>query len=140
MPIIELDMLTALVNREDKHHEIAVKFFEEIARGRIRNIAVAASALIEYELILKSRGYKEEEIAADIEAFINIENMREAPLTSKTMLTAINLRKKYGLTYFDSLHAAAAILYDETIISADKAYKTLKELKAIDPEELKTSQ
>ncbi|MEM1661103.1 MAG: hypothetical protein QXR17_08220 [Candidatus Bathyarchaeia archaeon] len=57
MPIIELDLLIALVNKEDGLHETASKIFEAAANGKIGKIAIAASALMEYELILKSRGY-----------------------------------------------------------------------------------
>lgn len=72
MPIIELDLLIALVNREDKLHETASKLFEAVANGKIGKITLASSALIEYELILKSRGYSEEDIAADIKALTRI--------------------------------------------------------------------
>lgn len=50
-------------------------------------------------------------------------------------MEVMDLRKRYQLTYFDSLHAATAILYDGRIISTDKVYMEIKELKAIDPEE-----
>ncbi|MEM3694330.1 MAG: hypothetical protein QXI39_09965 [Candidatus Bathyarchaeia archaeon] len=69
MPIVELDLLIALVNREDRLHGSASKLFEVTARGKIRNLAIATSALIEYEIILRSRGYSEEDIAIDIRAF-----------------------------------------------------------------------
>ncbi|MGP3668040.1 MAG: type II toxin-antitoxin system VapC family toxin [Candidatus Bathyarchaeota archaeon] len=133
MPIVELDLLIALVNREDGLHEAASKLFEAAAHGRIGKITIATSALMEYELILKSRGYSEEDIATDIRALTSIRNVDEAPINAQVMLTAINLRKKYQLTYFDSLHAATAILHDGAIISTDKAYREIKELKAIDP-------
>jgi len=139
MPVIELDMLIALVNREDDHHEIASKIFNAISQGEIKNVAIAASALIEYELILRSRGYGDEDIAADIRSFTSIENMKEAPLTSEIILGALNLRVKYQLTYFDSLHAATAILWDGVIISADKAYLRVRELKAVALEEMRLS-
>jgi len=139
MPVIELDMLIALVNREDDHHKIASKIFNAVSQGEIKNVAVAASALIEYELILRSRGYRDEEIAADIRAFTSIEGMKEAPLTSEIILRALDLRVKYQLTYFDSLHAATATLWDGVIISVDKAYLRVRELKAVAPEEIQLS-
>ncbi|MBS7612120.1 type II toxin-antitoxin system VapC family toxin [Candidatus Bathyarchaeota archaeon] len=135
MPTIELDLLIALVNREDRLHETASKLFEATARGKIRNLVIATSALIEYELILRSRGYSEDDIAVDIRAFTNIKNVGEAPLNSKVILAAIVLRRKYRLTYFDSLHAATATLHDGEIVSTDEAYMGVKELRAIDPEE-----
>ncbi len=136
MPIIELDLLIALVNREDKLHEVASKLFEAAVQGKIGRMTIAASALMEYELVLRSRGYSEEDIAADIRALTNIRNVDEAPLNSQVMIAAIDLRKRYQLSYFDSLHAATAIQQDGTIISTDKAYMRISELKAMDPRDL----
>lgn len=135
MPIIELDLLIALVNSEDRLHEAASRLFEAASRGRIRRLAIATSALIEYELVLRSRGYGEEDIAADMRAFTKIRNVDEAPLNSEVILEAISLRRRYQLTYFDSLHAATTILHDGAIVSTDKAYIGIRELKAIDPED-----
>ena len=50
MPIIELDMLIALVNRRDKLHHIAKRLFEKISNESIKNVAIPASALMEYEI------------------------------------------------------------------------------------------
>lgn len=98
MPIVELDSLIALVNREDRLHEAASKFFEAAARGKIENLAIATSALIEYEITLRSRGYSEEDIAVDVRAFTNIKNVGEAPLNPEAILAAMRLREKYQLT------------------------------------------
>ncbi len=58
MPVIELGMLIALVNRRDKLHEISRKLFKKIIGGELKNVVIPTSALLEYELILKSRGYR----------------------------------------------------------------------------------
>ncbi len=136
MPIIELDMLIAFVNKADKLHSIAVRIFEAIISGRLGNVAVPTSAYMEYELVLKSRGYSEDTILSDIDAFRKIRNLGEVPLTSEVLIKASELRKKYGITYFDSLHAASALLHDKKIISKDRAYREIRELKTLDPEEV----
>jgi len=130
---VELDMLIALVNPEDKLHEHADRFFEKVARGELRDVRVATSALLEYELTLKSRGYPERDIREDIVAFKNL--LKECPITSEVIVKASELREKYGLTYFDSLHAATAVLADGVIVSSDKDYEKVRGLKAIKPEE-----
>ncbi|RLE64048.1 MAG: hypothetical protein DRJ47_08575 [Thermoprotei archaeon] len=43
------------------------------------------------------------------------------------------LRRKYNLTFFDSLHAATAIEEDEPIVSYDKRYSDIKDLRYVDP-------
>ncbi|MCS7385753.1 MAG: type II toxin-antitoxin system VapC family toxin [archaeon GB-1867-005] len=139
MPVIELDMLIAFVNKSDKLHKAADKLFQRIIRGEIRNLKVASSAYLEYELILRSKGYTEFQIRSDLAAFKGIPNLGEAPLTADVLLKASELREKYNLTYFDSLHGATAILLDGEIISSDKDYENVEELKLINPLKMATS-
>ncbi len=136
MAVIELDMLIGLVNSKDPLHNIASKFFDEVASGRYEKVYIASSAYLEYELVLRSRGLDLKTIYRDIESFRNIRNIDEAPLSSEVILKSIELRDRYSLTFFDSLHAATAIKLDGVIISTDKAYSRVKELKHIDPRTL----
>lgn len=136
MPIIELDMLIAFVNRVDKLHETASKIFNKIIEGDLKGVAVPAAAYMEYELVFRSRGVSGEEILEDLNAFKLIRNLGEVPLTIEIIIDAAEIRAKYGLTYFDSLHAASALHLDGVIISTDKAYKKVKELKTVDPTQM----
>ncbi len=136
MPVIELDMLIALVNKSDKLHKVASRLFQNIAAGRLKGIKLASSALLEYGLVLRSRGYHEREIREDLEAFRLIPNLQEAPLTSEVIVKASTLREIYSLTYFDSLHCATAILSDGQIVSSDNAYEDVPEVKKLDPTSL----
>ena len=133
MPVIELDMLIALVNRSDRLHGVATRLFQSIASGGLKEVRLASSALLEYELVLRSRGYDEGEIGKDIEAFRLIPNLGEVPLTSEVLVKASELRETYSLTYFDSLHCATAILSDGQIISSDNAYEAVPEVRRVDP-------
>lgn len=107
-----------------------------MARGRLGGATIPASAYMEYELVLRSRGYSSEAILGDIEVFRRIENLGEVPLTARVIVEATRLRDKYGLTYFDSLHAASALHHDKTIISTGKAYQKVPGLRTIDPRKL----
>ena len=100
MPVIELDMLIALVNRADKLHEVASKLFSLIVRGKLKGVAIASSACLEYELVLRSRGYPEREVKRDLPAFRSMENLGEAPLTINTLAKASEIRERYGLSFF----------------------------------------
>ena len=133
MPIIELDLLIAFINKADKHHSIADKIFQKIKNNKLKNIHIAVSALLEYELVHKSKGYKEDEIKEDLKLFQKYPNLNEAPITTQTLIKAIELRKTYNLTYFDSLHAATAIQTDKKIISTDTIYDEIPQLKRINP-------
>jgi len=138
MPVIELDVLIAFVNKADRLHNIATEIFNKITTGELKGIAVPTSAYIEYELILKSRGYSENVIRNDIEAFKRVKNLGEIPLTSNIIIKASKLRETYKLTYFDSLHAASALLYDKTIVSIDEAYQRIPKLKVLNPKRIIT--
>jgi len=133
MPVIELDTLIALVNVLDKLHELAVRIINMVMNGELRNVAVPTSAYLEYELVLRSKGYSEEEVLTDLESFRSLRNLAEIPLTSRIISEAIRLRRKYELTYFDSLHAASALMYDKIMISVDPAYRNVPNLRVIDP-------
>ncbi len=133
MPVIELDMLIALVNKSDKLHKVASGLFQAITSGRLKEMKLASSALLEYELVLRSRGYSEKDIRGDIEAFKLIPNLKEAFLTSEVIVKASSLREKYSLTYFDSLHCATAMLYDGKIVASDNAYDNVPEVRRLDP-------
>lgn len=136
MPVIEVDMLIAFVNVLDKYHKIASRLMDRIVSGKIRNVKVAASAYLEYELILRSRGYSEEDIREDLYCFKKLANLGEVPLTIDVLLKASELREKYGLTFFDSLHGATALLLDGMIISVDEDYGKVEGLKVVNPAEI----
>ena len=133
MPIIELDMLIAFVNASDSLHRLADNLFKKITRGELREVKVASSALLEYELVLRSRGHEEREIREDIRAFNMMPNLGEEPLTAEVILKASEIREKHSLPYFDSLHCATAILFDGEIISIDCAYDDVPEVSRLDP-------
>ncbi|MHA1729384.1 MAG: PIN domain-containing protein [Promethearchaeota archaeon] len=63
----------------------------------------------------------------------SIENIEEIPLTSNIIIIAIKLREKYELTYFNSLHCASTLQIDDIIISSDKEFKNISNLKVIEP-------
>ncbi len=133
MPVLELDMLIAFVNAADYQHGSAVKLFENIIRRREPRYQVATSAYLEYELVHRSRGLKEAEIFTEISSFQALPHLGETGLTTRTILRALLLRQDYPLTYFDSLHAASALLSDGRIVSTDQAYDQVEGLERLEP-------
>jgi predicted nucleic acid-binding protein len=134
--IIELDSLIAYVNRRDKYHRVISKLFDRVAAGELKNVKVATSAYLEYSLLLKSRGYSEDDIRKDLLLFKDFPNLDEAPLTLEVLIKASELREMYDISFFDSLHAATALLFDGVIASMDKAYTSIKGLKVVLPTEV----
>jgi len=129
--IIELDALIAYVNRRDRYHRVMSKLLSRVAAGELKNVKVAASAYLEYSLLLRSRGYGEDDVREDLLFFKNFPNLDEAPLTLEVLIKASELRKEYHLSFFDSLHAATAVLFDGVIASMDKAYTAVKDLRTM---------
>ncbi len=133
MLVIELDLLLGFVNSRDPLHQVACEFFERVARGELEEVKVAASAFLEYEFVLSSRGLN---AGRDILSFKAIPNLGEAPITAEVLVKASELRKAYGLTYFDSLHAATALLLDKKLVSTDREFRRVRELEVVDPRSL----
>lgn len=91
---------------------------------------------MEYELLLKSKKIKTPELIRDIIHFKALENIKEIPLNSSIIILAQKLRETNNLTYFDSLHCASAMHADGIIISTDKDFKNIKNLKLMEPNTL----
>jgi len=94
-------------------------------------VKVAASAYLEYTLLLKSRGYSEDNIREDLLLFKDFPNLNETPLTLEVLTKASELREMCNLSFFDSLHVATALLFDGIIASIDKVYTSIKNLKTV---------
>lgn len=134
MPVIELDLLIAFVNSSDRHHRAADRIFRKIRAGELKDVSAASSAYLEYELVHRSRRYVAEDIRKEISSFKNFPKLGEEPLTSEVIAEAMRLREAIkAMTYFDSMHASTALLYDGDIISTDAIYDKVDGLTRIGP-------
>ena len=64
------------------------------------------------------------------------QNLQQIPDKPAYHAKAAQLEQEYGLSFFDSLHAAVAIEEGYTMISADSKYKGIKGLRSINPRNL----
>lgn len=129
MPLIETDTIIGFLNKGDIFHEESNEIFEKISNGEL-DAEISSVSLIELQLIYKSKKI-EYQFEFDLAEFQAIKNLKWAPLTVVSSLTAINLRKRYNLTFFDSLHVGIAFNLDMQIISQDKKYDNISGLKRI---------
>ena len=145
MPIIETDLLYAYLSKEDRHHEVASKIFDKIRGSDIKPTPeISALSLIEVEILLKSgilkvrkRKPTDQEIAdyfKEICKALEIYAIPLNPVTCESMSLSASIRAKYRLGYYDSHYAAQAQLHDKQIISTDKMYDRVVEVKRIDPQ------
>ena len=129
MPLIETDTLYAFLNANDVNHKFANNILVQVNNGELEAIFSSVS-LIELQLIYKSKNI-EYDFEFDLVELQRIKNLIWAPLDAISSLTAIHLRKKYTLSFFDSLHVGIAINLDKQIISQDKEYDNISGLKRI---------
>ena len=129
MPLIETDTLYSFLNANDINHKFAETIILRVNNGEL-NVKFSSVLLIELQLIYKSKGI-EYEFEFDLVEFQRIKNIEWALLDAISSLTAIHLRKKYNLSFFDSLHVGIAITLDKQIISQDKEYDKIIGLQRI---------
>jgi predicted nucleic acid-binding protein len=125
--IIETDVLVAAMDPEDPHHDEA----KNIIR-RATNCSLSPYTLIEVDLLIKSGNIE----VRDAQAFWHklrsvVEYYRLSIPAPKPdyHAEAERLRAHHGLSYFDSLHAAVAMVEEMTLISYDwRAYSRIRRL------------
>lgn len=121
-----------MTSKKDRHHNEAVKIIKNI-----RPLKVSPYAFLELDLLIIS-GKIEVKIPIFYEAsektfsYYDIEVVKPS---LKHLMKGWELREKYNLTYFDSLHASTAVVENETLVSYDNKYSDIKELKYLRPEE-----
>ncbi|MFQ6085084.1 MAG: type II toxin-antitoxin system VapC family toxin [Candidatus Bathyarchaeia archaeon] len=148
-PILEVDLLYAALDPEDRHHRIARRTLSFIKKRKMPNVKVDSLALHELELNLKTgniliKGSKAtpRDIAkffTDLNRLLSLYRMEILPLTCPQIAKAADLRGKHKLSFYDSHHASTALLYDSKIISTDTTYDNIKDLTRIDPYILKST-
>lgn len=129
MPLADTELLFAFNPKDPKHQYIA-----ELLR-KVGEILVPDTAILEFQLTLRARGRSSLEVREALLALYEI--LREKGLKDvKTMglnllILQCELETKYGLSYFDSLIAASALMVDKQIVSDDKDFDKIPELKRI---------
>ena len=132
-PLVETDVLVAAIDPEDPHHS------EASAVISYQNIAFTPYILLELDLLLKSGRIEVldyEEFwhkIGDLITFYRIKILSPGPIYHAE---AARLRALYNLSYFDSLHAATAIVENTSLISYDKkAYSRIRGLRYVHPKQ-----
>ena len=123
---IDTDIVYALIKFEDVHKETAKRILETPEKKYSSIVTI-----IELELVLKKEmgdGISKDvlKILDDLPHKIAIKEVDE-----KTISLSIDIRKRYNLGIFDSIHAACALLNDKRIGSTDGSYDRIKELTRI---------
>ena len=126
--LVETGFMLAL-NPRDRRHEWAVRVLEEAKRREIL-LYISPAAPIELSLIMKARGYRDEDIARVLNAISIILERYTKPqyprLGLKELAYSAELRTRHShLTFFDSIHAAVAITNNLTYYDLDQTIKNV---------------
>jgi len=129
MSIADTDLLFA-INPRDKKHDNALRVISSV-----RGIKVPDTALFEFVVVLKARGRSAGEIREAVNALkdvFEIYLIKEVKtIDTDLIVRQAEIEEKYGLTFFDSLIASSALKLDKTVISDDKAFDKIPELRRI---------
>jgi len=133
MVLIETDIIIALASKTDRHHEDVKKLLDKLA-----SVKLSPYSLIELDLLITSHS-----LVVKIPDFYQVldDTLRYYDISILTpsfshFTKAWDLRDRYNLTFFDSLHAATALEEEETLVSYDRTYTKIKELKYRHPSSL----
>jgi len=126
MVIIETDILIALASKTDKHHGKVRKILENLT-----TVKLSPYSLIELDLLITSQSLtvKLPDFYEALEATLAYYGVTVLAPHPAHFEKAWIFRKKYNLTFFDSLHAATAVKENETLVSFDRRYNDVRELK-----------
>jgi len=133
--LIETDIILALSSRKDRHHSEAKEILE-----RLSHAVLSPYTLAEIDLLVSSGTLKVKPVPYynSLYRVLSYYKVTVLPPDPRHFSTAWELREKYNLTFFDSLHAASAIVSGEVLVSYDKSYSNVEELDYIHPRDLLT--
>lgn len=136
MPVLETDFLKGLIDASDRLHKHSVRALEKVMSD---GWTVASSCLLELDLILKNANIalpERREIFESLKAEFDVETI--LPLSHAVLSQAALLQAKYPFPkfYFDSIHVSTAVLHDGDIVSSDREFDQITEIRRIPLEKL----
>lgn len=115
MKIIDTVVLIGSILK-NKHHDVAFNHLRSVRNKK--EIYVPSSALIEFDLILKNRGYTQEERKITFDAIMPyIPERKVLPITPEVISQIPSLESE--LSYFDAFIVAYALNLKATVITTD---------------------
>ncbi len=136
MPVLETDFLKGLLDDSDRLHKHCVKALGKVVTD---GWTVASSSMLELDLLLKNTtiSFAErhdvfESLKAEFDAEIVL------PVNQAVLSQAALLQNKYKFAkfYFDSIHVSTAVLHDGDIISSDREFDHITEVRRMPLEKL----
>jgi predicted nucleic acid-binding protein len=126
MPVIDTEVLFAM-NPKDPKHNAAKRLFKQT-----ENLKAPDTALLEFQLVLRARGRKPRDTAHVMHALRKVLSssgvVEVKTINANHLALQGEIEASHGLSYFDSLIAASAIVLGEKIVTDDRTFDTVPNL------------
>jgi len=135
MPVLKTDFLKGLLDESDRLHKHCARALSKVARDGW----TVASSMIELDLLLKNakiRHADRHDMFESLKAEFDVEIV--LPVSQAVLSQAALLQSKYSFAkfYFDSIHVSTAVLHDGNIVSSDREFDQITEVRRIRLEKL----
>ena len=119
MKLLDTLVIVGALNPDDAHHKKASTYLGRL--GKLADIGIPDSTLIEFDLLMKARNYTEAERETtwlELSPKIPYEKVMSMSVTALATASALQAE---GMGYFDSLVTGLAMELRATVITDDKA-------------------
>jgi len=123
MFLIETDLIYAIMKKEDPLKDKA----KTILR-RSKELHSSSATILEIFSVLKALN-KFSSVAPKVKALANLPNLSFLPITPDVADKAAEIHSAGLLTFFDSFYAATAVASNITLVSSDKRFSNIPNLK-----------
>jgi len=118
------------MNPKDYKHKHAMRLLKELS-----GLMVPDTAALEFQVVLRARGRSPSQVKMALLALheaLTRSNVKEVKTISMRLLAfQSELEERYGLSYFDSLIAASALVLDRQVVSDDHAFDRIPDIRRI---------
>ena len=127
--MVETDFIIASINRRDPLHSYSMRILE-----RKSELLLSPYSIVELDVLVRSGNIRLKNYAMffkDLDGFLSYHDIGILSDKASYHAKAEELRSRYGLTYFESLHASVALIEGLTIISSDTVYGRVENLRYV---------
>ncbi len=131
--LIETDVVLAALNRRDPLRPAALDVLN------IKGLVLSPYSLLEINLLVRAGKMRVGDFGAfadELGAYLRAQEIAVLPDRPEYHATARSIGRRHNLSFFDSLHAAAAIGEGGEIVSVDRAYDRIAGVRRRDPQDL----
>jgi len=131
LPVLEADFLLGL-RRRDKKHRLCMAILDLAKARKVKKLAICGSAFVEIGVGMRGSLVRQDivEVIRNLRGLIT--SIPELPLGSLIIMAGLELEERLSVSnLFDCLHAATALSYDAVMVSDDRFYERVPNMKRL---------